>query len=402
MAALAAVLGVAGLAMDLPAALFAALSIGVFLLVRWGAALAELGRVAAGLSVERRVDRRMLRQGMDLGVTARITAPPARGDVRVRDCVPAGTVVVFGDTEGVPGDPLSYRLQVAARGDLPFAGVHITLKTPYVILSLTRPAPDPVLVVQPLHRFAGLRAGHTFLDTASVRRPAARGTDIYSFREYRPGDDVRRIDWKLLARHGRVYVRQFEEPRAIPRLVIVDLPEADDPACSALLGAAAGALEEIVRQARSASLLVISGAAVIEYHPHERSAHRLAGILRGLGPVDRSVHLYRAVSRGALAVDAVRARERASGPAREVLDRVARLRSVPAPPSTFEVQISRVFAGLSTGDGGTVFSMCAGDTSHIRQLVETGRALRRPVTVRIPREAWSPALRLTGIPAEVI
>ncbi|MGC9435597.1 MAG: DUF58 domain-containing protein [Methanomicrobiales archaeon] len=400
MAALAAVLGVAGLALDLPAALFAALSVGVFLLVQWTAALADLARVAAGLSVERTASRRILRQGMELEVAARITAPPARGHVRVRDLIPAGTVAVSGETAGVPGEALSYRLQVAARGDLSFAGVEVTLETPFSILSLTRPAPGPVLVVQPLHRFAPLRAGGTVGDIVSVRRPAARGTDLYSVREYVPGDDLRRIDWKLLARHGRVYVRQFEEQRAVPRLVIVDLPAADGPGFSTLLGAAAGMLEEIVRQARTASLLVISGAQVIEYHPDERSAHRLARILRGLGPVERSVHLYRAYSRGALAVDAARVREQASPSAREFLDRVADLRSAPAPPSTFEVQVTRVLAGLRSGDGGTLYSLCTGDTSHLHQVVEAGRNLRRPVTIRIPREAWSPAL--TGLFAEVI
>lgn len=402
LAALAAVLGVAGLALDLPAVIFAALSMGVFLTVQWASALSDLAHVASGLSVERTVDRRILRQGMEVDVSARITAPPARGSVRVRDLIPAGTVAVAGETAGDPGELLTYRLRVAARGDLSFAGAGVTLETPSVILSLSRPAPDPVLVVQPIHRFAGFRPGSTFGFAASIRRPADRGTDIYFYREYVPGDDIRRIDWKLFARHGRVYVRQFEEQRAIPRLVIVDLPAADDPSLTSLLGAAAGALEEVVRQARTASLLVISGAHVIEYHPDERSGHRLAGILRRLGPVDRPVHLYRAYSRGALAADAARARDHALPAARPFLDRVAALRAAPAPPSTFEVQVSRVLAGLRSGDGGTLFSLAEGDTSHLHQVVEAGRALRRPVTVRIPREAWSPGLGLSGLPAEVV
>ena len=36
-------------------------------------------------------------------------------------------------------------------------------------------------------------------------------TDFAEHRQYMPGDDIRRVDWKLYARADRYYVKQFEE-----------------------------------------------------------------------------------------------------------------------------------------------------------------------------------------------
>jgi uncharacterized protein (DUF58 family) len=41
-------------------------------------------------------------------------------------------------------------------------------------------------------------------------------------REYRPGDDLRRVDWRVLARHDRVVVREFEAERDARTEVILD------------------------------------------------------------------------------------------------------------------------------------------------------------------------------------
>src|SRR5204862_4183670 len=41
-------------------------------------------------------------------------------------------------------------------------------------------------------------------------------------REYRPGDDLRRVDWRVLARHDRVVVREFEAERDARAEVWID------------------------------------------------------------------------------------------------------------------------------------------------------------------------------------
>jgi uncharacterized protein (DUF58 family) len=44
-----------------------------------------------------------------------------------------------------------------------------------------------------------------------VSRPAPSGYELYGFREYQPGDDLRRISWRVTGRAGKVMVREAEQ-----------------------------------------------------------------------------------------------------------------------------------------------------------------------------------------------
>jgi uncharacterized protein (DUF58 family) len=47
-------------------------------------------------------------------------------------------------------------------------------------------------------------------------------TEFSQHRQYRPGDDFRHLDWKLLARTGRLYTRQFRETTNMSVMLILD------------------------------------------------------------------------------------------------------------------------------------------------------------------------------------
>jgi len=49
------------------------------------------------------------------------------------------------------------------------------------------------------------------------------GLEFSHVREYQAGDDVRAIDWKVTARRGAPFVRQFVEERNLPVLLMVDI-----------------------------------------------------------------------------------------------------------------------------------------------------------------------------------
>ncbi len=49
-----------------------------------------------------------------------------------------------------------------------------------------------------------------------------RGVEFADVREYQPGDDVRTIDWRLTARFGRPFVKQFTEERELLVMLLVD------------------------------------------------------------------------------------------------------------------------------------------------------------------------------------
>jgi uncharacterized protein (DUF58 family) len=59
---------------------------------------------------------------------------------------------------------------------------------------------------------------------AGAHRARTRGPSVEftEYRGYRQGDDVRRLDWKLLARTDRAYVRLTEDHAVLPTTVVLD------------------------------------------------------------------------------------------------------------------------------------------------------------------------------------
>jgi len=60
------------------------------------------------------------------------------------------------------------------------------------------------------------------LNGRHASRLRGRGLNFEELREYRAGDDVRAIDWKVTARRGEPYVRVYTEERDRPALLIID------------------------------------------------------------------------------------------------------------------------------------------------------------------------------------
>lgn len=61
--------------------------------------------------------------------------------------------------------------------------------------------------------------------TAAGRHPSrlpGAGLEFAQYRGYQPGDDIRRVDWKLLARSDRLYVREADAETALPVVLALD------------------------------------------------------------------------------------------------------------------------------------------------------------------------------------
>ena len=63
---------------------------------------------------------------------------------------------------------------------------------------------------------------HSLLSGRFASRMRGRGLNFEEIRDYRSGDDVRSIDWKVTARLQRPHVRVFNEERDRPALLLVD------------------------------------------------------------------------------------------------------------------------------------------------------------------------------------
>lgn len=57
---------------------------------------------------------------------------------------------------------------------------------------------------------------------AQSSRLYGRGMDYAESRAYQPGDDVRRLDWRLTARSGRLHTKLFQEEREGQLLILMD------------------------------------------------------------------------------------------------------------------------------------------------------------------------------------
>src|SRR5215207_8652271 len=82
---------------------------------------------------------------------------------------------------------------------------------------------DPA-VLSSIHNL-GLRAQRVVEGTISgLHRSPLHGVSVEfaSYREYAPGDDLRRLDWRAYARSNRHFVKQYEEESNLRATILLD------------------------------------------------------------------------------------------------------------------------------------------------------------------------------------
>ncbi len=89
------------------------------------------------------------------------------------------------------------------------------------------PGPGSLLSAELLATLSSLEvaARGVVLGLSAGRHPGLRegvGTTFRGHRPYRPGDDLRHLDWKLLARTDRPYLRRYHDPGELELLLLVD------------------------------------------------------------------------------------------------------------------------------------------------------------------------------------
>ena len=147
-------------------------------------------------------------------------APPAAGD-------PSG-----GPDRGRFGRDgrleLARRYRADLRGLFAFDALRLRIRGPLGLVARQARLGGPqALAVEPalagLQRALRLAASERWQDLG-VRLLRRRGgeREFESLRDYVPGDDVRRVDWKAFARRGRPMVRQYEVERGQELLLLVD------------------------------------------------------------------------------------------------------------------------------------------------------------------------------------
>jgi uncharacterized protein (DUF58 family) len=165
------------------------------------------------------------------------------------------------------GTSLAYTFQ-AERGSFSWETLQARLSDPFGLVetSLDLDAASQVQVHPELNKFRPLplRPQRTLPSAGSIpARKGGCGTDFWGVREYHPGDPLRRLDWRLTARHPRkFFTKEFEQEEIADIGLILDarrktdLRAGEDSLFEHSARAAASLAEVFLRQGNRVSLLV--------------------------------------------------------------------------------------------------------------------------------------------------
>jgi uncharacterized protein (DUF58 family) len=121
---------------------------------------------------------------------------------------------------------VAYTVRADVRGRYDVGPLVVRLTDPFGLCELTRsfPSVDRLTVIPqvfplPTVRLAGEYAG---TGDSRARSVAVHGEDDAATREYRHGDDLRRVHWRSTARTGELMVRREEQPWESRATVVLD------------------------------------------------------------------------------------------------------------------------------------------------------------------------------------
>ncbi|MFI2349008.1 DUF58 domain-containing protein [Streptomyces sp. NPDC019443] len=167
---------------------------------------------------------------------------------------------------------VSYRVRSDLRGRYPLGPLQLRLSDPFGMCELTRSfsAYDTLTVIPrtealPAVRLAGEASGY---GDGRQRSLALAGDDDIIPRNYRYGDDLRRVHWRSTARYGELMVRREEQPQRARCTVLLDTRRiayqgaGPDSAFEWAVSGAASALVHMLERGFAVRLLTDTGSSV--------------------------------------------------------------------------------------------------------------------------------------------
>ena len=106
--------------------------------------------------------------------------------------------------------------------------------------------------------------------------------EFSQYRHYRPGDDLKYVDWKAFARTDRIYTRQFRETTNLSALFVVDISRSMDFGSKFVLARTVAAVlgTLVLDQGDAAGVLAVDGRAHLV--PSRSGRHHLRVLLSEL------------------------------------------------------------------------------------------------------------------------
>ncbi len=222
-------------------ALLCGLLLGVTDLVRAGVLTAALPPVAA-IVVNRSRVRIANRRSAEPGRVAAGEAVTVHLTISNRSVLPTGVLMledqlpdqlhgrarfVIDSLSGRESRTVSYRMPDLPRGRYRAGPLRIRLTDPFKLIDITRSftATTGFVVTPVVEHLGGGEPPRSYDigDNAGSHSIGTHGADDASTREYRTGDDLRKIHWRSSARTGALMVRQEERPWQGQSTLLVDL-----------------------------------------------------------------------------------------------------------------------------------------------------------------------------------
>jgi len=204
--------------------------VGVLLLVLPLPAYLTVRQARASLRIQHALSQARIRAGERAQVRLTLSNPSAlgTGPLRITESIPGGRHVRF-SVSGVRGRQkraVGYPLPQLPRGRHAVGPTTVLAADPFgLVIAETRSVDTAELIVQPVTQaLAPLTLPVAWRDgsTTLSHSVGVGGTDDASVREYRHGDDLRKIHWRSTARSGSLMVRQEERPWHGESLVLLD------------------------------------------------------------------------------------------------------------------------------------------------------------------------------------
>ncbi len=192
------------------------------------------GNPAPKLRCERGVQPRRAQEGEEVQISLAVKNEGKETlEVFVTDKLLPGLTLVDGRPWGRgllrPGESLEFSYTArASRGIHRFSAVAVEVRGPLGLLPWRGEIPCPAEVVvlpryEELSRLE-LPARRTLPIPGTTRaRRGGSGLEFYGIREFRPGDETKRIAWKAFARRGIPVVVEYEEERAADVAIVLDV-----------------------------------------------------------------------------------------------------------------------------------------------------------------------------------
>jgi uncharacterized protein (DUF58 family) len=195
---------------------------GVFLLVLPLVAVAVVARTRYRLSCTRRLEPSRVEAGVTATVRLHLenVSRLPSGVLLMEDTLPYALGgrprFVLDKVEPQGARDVSYPVRSDVRGRYPVGPLAVRLTDPFGLCELQRSfaTADDLVVTPVVMPLPSVRLGGDWAagGEASARAVAASGSDDIATREYRYGDDLRRVHWRSTARTGELMVRREEQP----------------------------------------------------------------------------------------------------------------------------------------------------------------------------------------------